>query len=196
MRDIGILLLGWLLGVFGRLWTERIQQRASFDHRLRLEKEYQTYAELWDRLFEFKRSMHEAFDSVGGGNVETSWPQLADTFNSFQAVVRRNEPFIVPRVFGPANEIVTQGHRIESIHKRLQTLEEHRSRVKDDEADEEAAGKMYAADMEQERAMGEIDRLFPEVRDAIRERIMVECPPCDAERESIIQRLRRKWSQK
>jgi hypothetical protein len=174
MSEISMLVLGGLIGWLGRFWADRMQRRELFDHRLRLEKEYQIYAELWDRLFEFKRSMHDAFDSVKGGNVETSWPQLADTFNAFQAVVRRNEPFMAPRVFGPANEIVTLGHRIESMHKRLQRLEERRRRITDDEAAEKAAEKQCAADTEQERAMDEIDRLFSEVRDAIRQRITVE----------------------
>ncbi len=196
MHEIGFLLLGWLLAMFGRLWTERIQQGVSFDHRLRLEKEYQIYAELWDRLFEFRQIADAVVNKRPHEAVEDPRQCFAAIFDAFQAVVRRNEPFIVAQVFGPARHIVTQGRVIDAVYKRLQTLEEHRSRVKDDEADEQAAGKMCAADMEQERAMWEIDRLFPEVRDAIRQRIMVECPPCDAERESIIQKLRRKWSRK
>ncbi|MDZ7618135.1 MAG: hypothetical protein U1E05_14110 [Patescibacteria group bacterium] len=194
MSEFGMLVLGGLIGWLGRFWADRMQRRELFDHQLRLEKEYQIYAELWDRLFEFKRTMHDAFDSVGGGNVENPWQQFADTFNSFQAVVRRNEPFMAPRVFAPANEIVTQGHRIDSIHKRLLGLDEYRSRVKDDEADEKAAEKQCAADTEREHAMDEIDRLFPKVRDAIRQRITVERRHYVAERESIIQRLKRKWS--
>lgn len=173
MRELLMLSLGGLLGWLGRFYADRLQRREQFDHQLRLEKEYQIYSGLWESLFEFRRAAHGMVDPLQDGTEDDPRQEFVSAFNSFQSVVRRNEPFIVPEVFEPSRAIVSQGWTIVSASEQLRSLAEYRDRLRDSETDERAAEKMFEEDDSQEKAVGEIDELFSQVRDAIRRRITV-----------------------
>jgi hypothetical protein len=176
MRELAMLLLGSLLGWFGRVRADKIQRRGLFDHRLRLEKEHETYADLWERLFEFRRTAHRIVDPLQEGIQGNPQQEFVEAFNAFQGVVRRNEPFIVPQVYEPARAIVAQGWAIVAASKQIRMLDEHRSVVRDCGSHEPIANKMMEEDKEQQEALEEIDPLFPQVKDAIRQRIMLTPP--------------------
>ncbi len=166
-----MLLIGGFLGWVGRYWADRLQRQGLFDHRLRIEKEYQIYAELWEKLFAFRIAAHGLVDPLQEGVQEDPLQKYFNAFNAFQAVVCRNEPFIFAQVFEPANAIVTQGRVIDSARKRIKSLEEYRDRTRDPAADERVAEKQLAEDDNQQKAIQEIDRVFPQVCDAVRSRI-------------------------
>jgi len=174
MTEIAMLLLGGLVGWFGRYWAGRVERREMFDHRLRLEKEYQIYTELWEKLFEFRRAAHGFVDPLQQGIEGDRHQSFVDAFNAFQAEVRRNEPFIVQQVFEPARAIVSEGWAIVSASRRLEMLDQRRVRVRCLKADEQIADEQYEEDDNQRQAVQEIDRQFPAVKDAIRNRITLE----------------------
>lgn len=164
-------LIGGVLGWLGKYWADRLQRQELFDHRLRIEKEYQIYTDLWDKLFEFRRAVHGIVDTLQRDAEEDPHKRYVDTFNAFQAVVRRNEPFIYPSVYEPSRTIVEKGRTISSALQRIKSLDDYRNRIRDLDADEQAAEKQIAEDENQEQAAEQIDRLFPQVCDAIRSRI-------------------------
>ncbi len=174
MCELTMLLLGALLGWLGRVWADRIQGRELFDHKLRLEKEYQIYTDLWDKLFEFRRSASRIVDTVQivdasqEGIQADPYQIFVESFNALQAVVRRNEPFIAPKVWEPAKAIVSQGR---VISRQRDQLNQRRASIQDDEANAQLANKMLEEGEKQQMAIEEVDRLFPLVKDAIRHRI-------------------------
>lgn len=176
MRELAMLLLGGLLVWLGRVWAERAQRRELFDHKLRLEKEYQIYCDLWEKLFEFRRAAHGLVDALQEGAQGDPWQEFLDSFDAYQAVVRRNEPFIAPAIYGPARAIVKQGRAIESSTRQLRRLDERRNRLGDWKRDERMADRMVDTDNERQSAMQQIERLFPQVKDAIQKRIMLTPP--------------------
>ncbi len=50
-------LFGAFLGWFGKVIQDRISAKRLFDHRIRLEKEYSLYSDLWDKLFELRAQL-------------------------------------------------------------------------------------------------------------------------------------------
>lgn len=176
MREVLMLLLGGLFGWLGRVYAERLHRRELFDHQLRLEKEYQIYSDLWERLFDFRIAAHGLVDSLQDRVHENAHGTFIDTFNAYQAVVRRNEPFIVPPVFQPARAIVSYGRAIAMTTLDLGELHKQRERCRDWAAADQFVDKMIGTDQEREEAVEEIDRLFEEVKDAIQKRILVTPP--------------------
>jgi len=171
MGELGMLLLGALVGWLARVWADRVQRRELFDHKLRLEKEYQIYADLWEKLFEFRRCAHGFVDPLQQGARADPWEPFVESFNAFQGVVSRNEPFIAPKVWEPARAIVSQGHVIAGAAQHHDELGQRRASIQDYEADERLADKMIDEHQKQQAAIEEVERLFPLVKDAIRHRI-------------------------
>jgi hypothetical protein len=147
--------------------SDRKTQQTQFDHRLRLEKEYEIYGKLWDTLFEMRRSIATLV-------VPTSSPapiqEVSDAFNVCQAVVRRNEPFITASVFEPARKILKLGRMIESNLRNNETIRNMREGM-DFEADQKYADKQIQLDKESTAALDEIGKLMEVVSAAIRARI-------------------------
>ena len=171
MGELAMLLLGAMVGWLARVWADRIQGRELFDHKLRLEKEYQIYTDLWDKLFEFRRNAHAIVDPLQEGIPGDPWEAFVESFNVFQGVVTRNEPFIAPKVWEPARAIVSQGRVIAAAARDHDELSERRASIQDYEADEQLANKMIEENQKQQAAIDEVERLFPLVKDAIRHRI-------------------------
>ncbi len=118
---IGSLLIGW----FVKVLADHMSEKRLCDHRIRLEKEYGLYSDLWDKLFELRRSVGQAVDSMSGTNEVRHDQEILDLFNAYQAVVRKGEPFMDVSVFTPAREIVRIAGRIISNIGKLESHTNH-----------------------------------------------------------------------
>jgi len=140
------------------------------------DQERQICTELWNRMFDFRIAAHNLVDWLQDRLHQDAHGKFIDTLNAYQAVVRRNEPFIDPLIFEPARAIVSHGRKIVAAIQDLGELQEQRDKCRDWEADEQIAEKMIKVDGEQQEAVKEIDRLFDEVKNAIRNRMMPKPP--------------------
>ncbi len=164
---IGSLVLGWFLKVL----ADRMSQRKLFDHRLRLEKEYGLYADLWDQLFELRRAVGQLVSSLGSpGNVDHS-AQVWEHFNCYQEAVRKGEPFMSESVYCPAREVVTLAWQIRGNAKEYQSINERRARGQSTEDDEALADGQFKLEEDNEAAFEKIDDLFKTIGKAIRRRV-------------------------
>lgn len=161
------ILIGWLLKVL----ADWISQRKLFDHRLRLEKEYGLYADLWDKLFELRRAVGQLVSPLeSDGNVDHS-AQVWEHFNSYQEAVRKSEPFMSESVLRPAREVVTLAWQIRGNAKKYQSINERRARAQSTEDDEALAGGLFKLEENNEAAFEKIDDLFKTIGKAIRRRV-------------------------
>lgn len=164
---IGSLVLGWFLKVL----ADRMSQKRLFDHRLRLEKEYGLYADLWDKLFELRRAVGQLVSPVeSDGNVDHS-AQVWEHFNSYQEAVRKSEPFMSESVLRPAREVVTLGWQIRGNAKKYQSINERRARGQSTEDDEALADGQFKLEEDNGAAFEKIDDLFKTISKAIRRRV-------------------------
>jgi hypothetical protein len=130
------------------------------------------YTELWNSLFDFRIAAHNLVDWLQDRVHQDPHGTFIDTLNAYQAVVRRNEPFIVLQVVTPARAIISHGRKIAAATQQLQELHTQRDKCRDLIADEQIAEGMIKVDDEQQDAVEEIDRLFDEVKNAIQNRTM------------------------
>jgi hypothetical protein len=140
------------------------------------DQERQIYTELWNSLFDFRIAAHNLVDWLQDRVHQDAHGKFIDTLNAYQAVVRRNEPFIVPLIVEPARAIVSLGRKIAGATQDLGELQEQRDKCRDWAADEQIAERMIKLDEEQQEAVKEIDRLFDEVKNAIQNRTMPKPP--------------------
>ncbi len=171
MKELGLLLLGTLFGWLLNFWADRRQRLELFDHRLRIEKEYQIYVDLWDKLFDFKIAAHDLVETLQIGAPEDPQGDYIKTFNAFNRAVCRHEPFIHPNVYEPSRTILRQGRAIIWSSQELTELQKRREHARDLTEDERVADKLIAEDQTQQVAMDGIDKEIPEVCSAIRGRI-------------------------
>lgn len=73
--------------------SDRMSERKAFDHRIRLEKEYGLYSDLWDKLFELRRATGDLVAVLSADSVRHG-EQFMELFNAYQGIVRKGEPFI------------------------------------------------------------------------------------------------------
>lgn len=164
---IGSLVLGWFLKVL----ADRMSQRKLFDHRLRLEKEYGLYADLWEKLFELRRAVGQLVSPLGStGNVDHS-AQVWDHFNSYQEAVRKGEPFMSESVLRPAREVVTLARQIRGNARKERIIEERLDPEQSTENDKELVDRRIELDDDNEAAFKKIDDLFQTIGQAIRRRV-------------------------
>jgi hypothetical protein len=107
-----VALFGGLVGWPGKVISDRIAGRELFDHRLRLEKEYAVYSELWAALFEFRRAAGTMESELARDGESPPQEEFVDAFNAYQAAIRRHEPFIHPSVYEPARKVVSLGREM------------------------------------------------------------------------------------
>lgn len=167
LLPIATLVLGWLLKVLSDRWSERM----SFDHQLRLEKEYALYSDLWDRLFELRRAVGDLVGLLIGTNAVRHGKDALERFNAYQAVVRKGEPFMSPSVYAPAREIVKLARQIIGNIGDQQSLSEFAAKGGPTEAMVE---KRMVLGEDSEDAFRKIENLFQEVATAIRHRVYPE----------------------
>jgi hypothetical protein len=164
---IGSLAIGWFLKVL----SDRMSEKALYDHRLRLEKEYGLYSDLWDKLFELRRAVGQLVEPLGSTSEVRHDEQTLDLFNAYQAVVRKGEPFMSTSVFGPARQIATLARKIIGNVGEQQSLHERRAMQLNIDTDEKLATEQVCLDEENGAAFKEIEELFQGVARAIRLRV-------------------------
>ncbi len=160
------LVIGWFLKV---LWDRR-SQRTLFDHRLRLEKEYGLYSDLWEKLFKVRRALGQVVEQLGSTSNVRHDQQVLDLFNDYQLAVRKGEPFMSPSVFMPAREIATLARTIiENIGKQ-QSLDKLRERESNSDVKDKCTTDLIRLDEDSRAAFTKIDELTQSVAQAIRHR--------------------------
>jgi hypothetical protein len=100
--------------------ADRWLQRSQFHHRVRLEKEYALYAEIWESLFILRRDLGSLVkpDQIPPEELPT-FDEVIAGFNTYQSIVRRGEPFMHPSVAKPARAIT---ERVRSVIKNLKKI--------------------------------------------------------------------------
>jgi len=164
---IGSLVIGWFLKVL----SDRMSEKALYDHRIRLEKEYGLYSDLWDKLFELRRAVGQLVEPLSSTSEVRHDEQTLELFNAYQAAVRKGEPFMSTSVFGPAKEIATLARKIIHNVGKQQSPRGRCARGLNSEADETCATKRIRLDEENDAAFKEIEELFQSVARAIRLRV-------------------------
>lgn len=171
-QGFALIVIGGLIGWAGKYVNDLFQRQELFDHRLRIEKEYQIYTELWEKLFEFRIAAHGLVDDI---SEAAEWKDPSDQFfaslNKFQAIVRRNEPFIHESILTPSDAIVLNGRAIANASNRVARLDEYRVKIRNPEAEEKVVEKKAATRESQRDAVKEIDEQFPKVCETIRKRM-------------------------
>ncbi len=163
-----LLFLGWLL----RGLADRRSQVVLFDHRLRLEKEYALYSDLWEKLFELRRAVGQLVSPIGDTASVRHDENLLELFNAYQSTVRKGEPFMTTAVNKPAREIATYVRSIIGNVGRRQDLQDRRRSTEvGTEADMRVAKEIIDLDEEDQVAIKNIEDNFQMVLEAIRERI-------------------------
>ena len=161
------LVLGWFLKVL----ADHMSQRKLFDHRLRLEKEYGLYADLWEKLFELRRSVGQLILPLESTGDVDHGAQVKDHFDAYQSAVRKGEPFMSASVFSPAREVVTLTRKIMGNIKNKQSINERRERKQSTEPNEALAVRQIELDENSEAAFEKINDLFKTIGQAIRDRV-------------------------
>jgi hypothetical protein len=161
---IGSLVIGWFLKVLSDRWSER----STFDHRLRLEKEYGLYCDLWDKLFELRRAAGQLVESLSNSSAVRHDKDFIALFNAYQSVVSKGEPFMSTTVFRPARRILTLAREISGNIESQESLSHPSARGA---GSEWLATERERLDQKNSAAFTEIDRLFQDVATAIRQRI-------------------------
>jgi hypothetical protein len=156
---IGGIFLGWLLTVLSGRWSER----RLFDHRVRLEKEYSLYGDLWDKLFELRRAVGSVIDPITTPDTLPRDEEVTGWFNAFQAVVRKGEPFMSMSVYTPAREIaalaqeiITNVGKIRAIDKDEDTTHSRRN----SELDENRSDRRLQLEEENETSFEMLEQLY------------------------------------
>ncbi len=116
--------VGGVIGWFAKAISDYMSEKRLYDNRIRLEKEYGLYSDLWDKLFELRRAIGQAIEPISGGNVVRHDKCALDLFNAFHLAVWRGEPFMSASVFEPARKIVTTARRIINNIGTQMTLDE------------------------------------------------------------------------
>ena len=174
--NVWSLAVGFIGGfVFGRLLPDLLSQRRLLDHRLRLEKEYQIYTELWDSLFQFTRACGTLITDLSDSSASEAdlKEECRRALNEYQEVVLKFEPFIHQDIYEPARQILTLGRRIYSSFPHMAKLATIRARAKDSEVDEKVADRLVEQEQSNHCRFEEMQELATNVREAIRGRIMV-----------------------
>ena len=161
-------LSGSFLGWFGKVLQDHISEKRLFDHRIRLEKEYALYSDLWDKLSELRRAVCQLVDPLSSTGVVRHDEHVLELFNAYQAAVRKGEPFMSTSVFDPARKIATIARKIISSVGERQTLSE--SIAKGANSDW-VVTEQRKLDNENKIAIKEIEGLFQSVATAIHRRV-------------------------
>ena len=160
---IGGAIGGWLLKVL----ESHLSQRTAFSFRFRLEKEYERYCDLWEKLVELRRKVGELSEPLGSASNFLFMQHVGDLFNAYQGAVRKGEPFMSSAVYKPAREIVRLAQSILDNERTRHSLIEQRGKCDD----QMIAEKQLELDKKNDANNQEIEPLFQEVSAAIRQRV-------------------------
>jgi hypothetical protein len=160
--------------VFVVQWlNNRASQTRSFDQRLRLEKEYQVYTGLFERLFQLRGVLGNLL-SDEFTEPHSPHENVLEAFNGYRAAVRHGEPFIHTAVLTPAREIDAIAGEIlfnEDRARRSQRQKENASRFITPELREQLVTQQIQINEESEQSFKSIDELFEKVSREIRARV-------------------------
>lgn len=168
---IGGIIVGWALHELSNRWSAR----RLFDHRVRLEKEYSLYVDLWEKLFELRRNLGAVFETVStAGGLPPSDDSITECFNACQAIVRKGEPFMSSLVFVPAREIVTLAREIINNLGKIRALNRRDEAVRirpDTDAEEKRAETKIQLEDENDVSFQRLEELYEHVSRAVRARV-------------------------
>ena len=162
----GLLVLGWFFKV---VW-DGMSQKRLFDHRLRLEKEYGLYSDLWEKLFELRRALSQIVEPLQSSGDVRHDNQILDFFNAYNSAVNKGEPFMSTSVFGPAKEVRTLARKIMSNVERERALGKRRKGPMD-ENDGKLAEEQFKLENDSISAFEKINDLSPGIAQAIHRRV-------------------------
>jgi hypothetical protein len=162
---------GTVLGWFLKLIADQFSASRHYDHRFRLEKEYERYCDLWDDLFELRRSVVQLVDSLGDTSDQPHSDQAIPLFNEFQQSVHKGGPFMSESVNVPARNMATTVRKLCKNFGKQKALEARRTEDVKFEKDEAIAERLWQLDEENTAALEDIERLYKDVSQAIRNRV-------------------------
>ena len=163
----GSIAFGWLL----KALTDWVSQRRLFEHRLRVEKEYELYSDVWDKLFEMQRAVGQIVQPFGStANVQHN-EDVIQAFNAYQSSVRKSEPFMKSSIYKPARKIVELAGEIIGNVRSQKRIEEQRTDHISISQDQELADKQIELDNDSDAKFEEIKHLFEQVAQRIRQRV-------------------------
>ena len=159
---------GYVIGYF--------HKRADFDHKFRLEKEEPLYRDLWEELFELRRSAASFIeDGVTLGVVESHevrTRKYLDAFNQCQATTRRNSPFIHESVYKPLREAIKAANHIGTCHARRRRIEDMR-RHSMGSSDDIVSREWEENESDVEVTLQQLEAAVNEVEAAMRSRVFL-----------------------
>lgn len=165
-------IFGGAIGWFLKMLADRMSEKRLFDHRIRLEKEYGLYSDLWDKLFELRRTVGQLVEPLSSTSEVRHDERTLKLFNAYQATVRKGEPFMSASVFIPARKIVEIARTIMNNVGKQQSFSESCGKAPNPEVhDQRLANNRHNLDEENETAFKEIEELFQNVAIAIRRRV-------------------------
>ncbi len=157
-----------IIGAFLGMVATWLSQKRLLVYRLRVEKEYQLYTDLWDKLFELRRAVHSLVEPLCSTATVDHGKDALAAFNAYQTAVHKGEPFMCAKVYGPAREITTLGRNVfGNIGKQIETDKERAGRIRTDE-DEKLADRELKLDGENIAALKELEGLFKQIKQAVR----------------------------
>jgi hypothetical protein len=152
------IIVGWALKSCSDYWLHR----KAFDQRLRLEKEYQLYLDLWDKLFDFRRTIGTAMNWGTHPEDMPSDDELRRVFNDLQAAVRRGEPFYSAAIATSAGKTTLPARQL------LQNLRDiyHLNRQANDDGE-----RVHRMEDENKELFAAFEMEFNAIRTSIRQRV-------------------------
>ena len=169
IHSVGLIIIGAVVGWFLKVVADRMSHKRLFDHRLRLEKEYGLYSELWGVLFELR-------GTVGGhlAQIKTSYVshnnQALKLFDTFHEAIQKGMPFMSVSVYTHSGEILKIVHSIVENEKKIELLKTRRVGL-EFEADRKIADEQLQLSEEIDSSFEEFIRLYHEIAQAIRNRV-------------------------
>jgi len=167
LYSLSLIAFGWVLKTI----TDRASEKQRLEHRLRVEKEYEIYSNLWDKLFEVRRAvgaLTNPIDNPGDAQYRNNVRSIID---AYQSIVRKGEPFMKLSVYEPAREIVRLARRIIGAIDDKTEIGKLRTEDVGTPTDMKYAEQQKEFRMSANAAFGEIDQLFEQVKQAIRQRV-------------------------
>jgi hypothetical protein len=167
LAPICVVIIVWLLGRI----SERMSQKRLFDHRLRLEKEYGLYSDLWEKLFDLQESVGKLVQPFGATPYSPDDEHVLEAFSAYQTAIRKGEPFMRSEVYGPAWQIMMLAQEIIRRRGKQNRIAAGRARGVDTEEARKLEDKEDALLEKNVAAQVQMARLFNQVKEAIRQRV-------------------------
>ena len=150
-------IFGGVIGWFLKVLADRMSEKRLFDHRIRLEKEYGLYSDLWDKLFELRRAVGQLVEPLSSTSEVRHDERTLELFNAYQATVRKGEPFMSASIFVHARKIATIARTIIGNVGKQQSLSERCAEEPNPKAhDQRLATKRHNLDKENETAFKDV----------------------------------------